>query len=165
MTNVHLLLANGDNAGELICHAAEQKGVDFICVGRRGMGALKRLLLGSVSRYVLEHAPCDVMVVKGEYGPEEVHDTTKAQIKAEEEKERARRIAEEKKLDLDLKAEEKFQSDLDRNIARLAEEKERMRRVAELEARHRQEQQERHDKEDKEHPIVHLFRANEKKNV
>lgn len=153
----HLLLANGDNAGELICHAAQVKKIDYIVIGRRGMGTLKRLLLGSVSKYVLENAPCDVMVVKGEYGPAEKHDATKDEIKAAEEKERERRVAEEKALDEAVRHEEAFQSDLDRNIARLAEEKERMRRIEELNARHRLEQKERHAKEDAAHPLVHLF--------
>ena len=40
---------------------------------------------------------------------------------------------------------EKFQSDLDRNVSRLAEEEERMRRIKELDSRHRREQLEREE--------------------
>jgi predicted Fe-Mo cluster-binding NifX family protein len=79
--NVHLLLATSDHPGEMICQAAKEKNIDTIVIGRRGMGALKRLLLGSVSRYVVENATCDVIVVKHEVGPAEVHDTTKAAVK------------------------------------------------------------------------------------
>jgi hypothetical protein len=44
--------------------AAKEKQANVIVVGRRGLGVIKRLLLGSVSRYILENAPCDVIVVK-----------------------------------------------------------------------------------------------------
>ena len=37
---------------------------DMAIIGSRGLGKLKRLLLGSVSRYLVENAPCPVMVVK-----------------------------------------------------------------------------------------------------
>lgn len=143
VTKVHLLMANSDSPGEMICHTAKEKAVDFIVVGRRGMGTLKRLLLGSVSRYVLEHAHCDVIVVKGEYGPDEVHEGSKQEAKRAEEIERNRRIAEEKAADAAEVQAEKFRSDLDRNVARLAEEEERQRRVQELADRHKREQQER----------------------
>ncbi len=52
--NVHLLLATSDHPGEMICQAAKEKHVDTIVLGRRGMGAIKRLILGSVSRFVVE---------------------------------------------------------------------------------------------------------------
>jgi nucleotide-binding universal stress UspA family protein len=62
--NVHLLLATSDHPGDSIVAAAKEKQIDTILIGRRGMGAFKRLLLGSVSRYVVENAPCDVLVIK-----------------------------------------------------------------------------------------------------
>jgi nucleotide-binding universal stress UspA family protein len=37
---------------------------DLVVVGSRGLGAVRRLLLGSVSEKVLQHAPCSVMIVK-----------------------------------------------------------------------------------------------------
>ena len=37
----------------------------MIIVGTRGQTGLRRLLLGSVARNVLLHAPCSVMVVRG----------------------------------------------------------------------------------------------------
>jgi nucleotide-binding universal stress UspA family protein len=42
---------------------AESKGAAMVVVGRRGHGALVRLLLGSVSRYVMLHATCPVVVL------------------------------------------------------------------------------------------------------
>jgi nucleotide-binding universal stress UspA family protein len=50
--------------GPEIVAAANHPGVDLVVVGARGLGAFKRLLLGSVSEHVLHHAACAVLVVK-----------------------------------------------------------------------------------------------------
>lgn len=42
--------------------------VDLIVLGARGLGALKRLLLGSVSEGVLRHAACPVLIVRRHAG-------------------------------------------------------------------------------------------------
>jgi nucleotide-binding universal stress UspA family protein len=42
---------------------SESKGAALIVVGRRGRGGLSRLLLGSVSRHVADHAECPVVIV------------------------------------------------------------------------------------------------------
>jgi nucleotide-binding universal stress UspA family protein len=39
-------------------------GADLILIGSRGHGQIARLLLGSVSREVVDHAPCPVLVVR-----------------------------------------------------------------------------------------------------
>jgi nucleotide-binding universal stress UspA family protein len=54
----------GHPAEEIIA-AASGSGVGLVVVGARGHGAVKRLVLGSVSERVLHHAPCSVLVVKG----------------------------------------------------------------------------------------------------
>jgi nucleotide-binding universal stress UspA family protein len=54
-------LREGDAAFQLIKVAAEQHA-DCIVVGSRGETGLRRLMLGSVARSVLFHAPCSVFV-------------------------------------------------------------------------------------------------------
>jgi len=49
----------------LVAHATSV-GADLIVVGSRGRGDIASLLLGSTSHRVVNHAPCDVMVVRGE---------------------------------------------------------------------------------------------------
>lgn len=60
-----MLLGEGE-AKRKIPKKAEKLGVDMIVMGRRGMNKAKRLYVGSVSQYVVEHAPCAVCVVKEE---------------------------------------------------------------------------------------------------
>lgn len=47
-----------------ICAIAKTWEADLIILGRRGLNGLSEMLLGSVSNYVLHHAPCSVMVVQ-----------------------------------------------------------------------------------------------------
>jgi nucleotide-binding universal stress UspA family protein len=51
-------------AGEEICDAAREHGARLIVMGSRGLGRVERALLGSVSAYVLQHAPCPVLVLR-----------------------------------------------------------------------------------------------------
>jgi len=53
----------GQPADMILTLATEFK-VNLIVVGRRGMRGLERFLMGSVSTAVLNHAKCDVLVVK-----------------------------------------------------------------------------------------------------
>ena len=48
-----------------VVQAATDAAAGLVVVGARGLGAIKRLLLGSVSEGVLRHARCPVLVVKG----------------------------------------------------------------------------------------------------
>jgi nucleotide-binding universal stress UspA family protein len=53
----------GDPA-DVLCLDAEETGADLIVVGTRGLSSAKRWLVGSVSTKVVQHAPCDVLVVR-----------------------------------------------------------------------------------------------------
>ena len=51
------------NAAETIIDAAHRDNADIIVVGKRGLGRLSGMVLGSVSQKLIEDAPCAVMVV------------------------------------------------------------------------------------------------------
>lgn len=50
-------------AGPSICSIAKEWNADLVVIGSRCLTGLKELLLGSVSNYVMHHAPCSVYVV------------------------------------------------------------------------------------------------------
>uniref|UniRef100_A0A6B2LGF2 UspA domain-containing protein n=1 Tax=Arcella intermedia TaxID=1963864 RepID=A0A6B2LGF2_9EUKA len=83
-----------DNTADLICKAVKQYNIRTVVTGRRAMGDLKRFFVGSTSRYLVENAECNVVVVKCPVGPEEEHIDKQKVIQAEE-SERIRRLAEE----------------------------------------------------------------------
>ena len=47
---------------------AEELGADLIVMGSRGLGGVRRVLMGSVSDSVVRHAHCPVLVVRPEKG-------------------------------------------------------------------------------------------------
>ena len=49
---------------DVIVREAQRHGSDLIVLGARGLGMVKRLLLGSVSEAVVRHAACPVLVVR-----------------------------------------------------------------------------------------------------
>jgi nucleotide-binding universal stress UspA family protein len=57
------VVIEGDARHEINAEAARWHA-DSVFVGARGLGAIDRLLLGSVSREVLAHAPCAVEIVR-----------------------------------------------------------------------------------------------------
>lgn len=59
-------------AGRLLCEEAKIWGADLIVVGRRGRTGLAEAFLGSVSNYVVHHAPCAVLVIQ-DVEPESLH--------------------------------------------------------------------------------------------
>lgn len=50
--------------GPNLVNFAEMMDIDLIIMGRRNTGAVNRLLVGSVSNYVIQAARCAVMLVK-----------------------------------------------------------------------------------------------------
>ena len=62
MAETHL--RSGDPDKEII-RTAEALGVGLIVIGSRGLGAISRALIGSVSDSVVKHAHCPVLVMRG----------------------------------------------------------------------------------------------------
>lgn len=56
---------NSGSPGRTICEVARTWEADLIVLGRRGHSGFNEFLLGSVSNYVLHHAPCSVLTVQG----------------------------------------------------------------------------------------------------
>ncbi|XP_074578027.1 universal stress protein PHOS32-like [Curcuma longa] len=52
------------DAREKICEAIDSIPLSCLIIGNRGLGKLKRVLLGSVSSYVVNNGTCPVTVVK-----------------------------------------------------------------------------------------------------
>ncbi|NHC36966.1 universal stress protein [Scytonema millei] len=57
--------------GRLICDFALAWKADLIVTGRRGRRGLSEFFMGSVSNYVLHHAPCSVLTVQSPVQPAE----------------------------------------------------------------------------------------------
>lgn len=51
--------------GPVICQIAGDEVFDLIVIGSHGAGVIERVLLGSVSHHVVDHARCPVLVVPG----------------------------------------------------------------------------------------------------
>lgn len=65
-TQVETVVTYG-SAKEVICKDLPEKyDVDLIMVGQTGLNAVERLMMGSVSSYIIRHAPCDVLIVHPE---------------------------------------------------------------------------------------------------
>jgi nucleotide-binding universal stress UspA family protein len=60
-------LRMGEVALEIVA-LAEELGADLIVMGCRGLGGVRRALMGSVSDSVVRHAHCPVLVVRPEKG-------------------------------------------------------------------------------------------------
>lgn len=62
--NVSTQLREADNVSDEILTAAEQSGSDLIVFGCKDKGALKRFLLGSITRRMARYAECTVWAVR-----------------------------------------------------------------------------------------------------
>jgi nucleotide-binding universal stress UspA family protein len=60
--NVEFVLMKGDAASGII-DFSKKGNYDTIIMGRRGMGRLSQLLLGSTSNKVLNHSECTIVIV------------------------------------------------------------------------------------------------------
>lgn len=58
------LTQNMGDPGRTICTVAQTWNADLIVIGRRGRSGIGEVLLGSVSNYVMHHAPCSVLTVQ-----------------------------------------------------------------------------------------------------
>jgi nucleotide-binding universal stress UspA family protein len=56
----------GEQRDQAIVHLAEELGVGLIVMGSRGLGGVRRALMGSVSASVVRHAHCPVLIVRPE---------------------------------------------------------------------------------------------------
>ncbi|XP_047179259.1 universal stress protein PHOS34-like [Vigna umbellata] len=52
------------DAREKLCEAIDQVPLDYLTLGNRGLGPLQRVIMGSVSNFVVNNATCPVTVVK-----------------------------------------------------------------------------------------------------
>ncbi|KAJ6843405.1 universal stress protein PHOS34 [Iris pallida] len=50
---------------EAICETVENLKADLLVMGCRAFGPIKRMFLGSVSNYCINHVSCPVVVIKG----------------------------------------------------------------------------------------------------
>ncbi len=65
VAQAHLLLGR---PAEQIINLSEEIGAGVVVVGSRGLSALRRAVLGSVSESVVRHAHCPVFVVRADGG-------------------------------------------------------------------------------------------------
>jgi nucleotide-binding universal stress UspA family protein len=61
-------LIRGREAGPMIVREAEEQGTELLVMGYHRRSRLAKALLGSTVRYVIEHAPCRVIVEAGPAG-------------------------------------------------------------------------------------------------
>jgi len=57
-------LEKGGEAGKIICSVAQQEAFDMICISPNNDGEVSNLMFGSVTNYVMHHAPCPVLLVR-----------------------------------------------------------------------------------------------------
>jgi nucleotide-binding universal stress UspA family protein len=63
-TGAQAHLRMGERRDQAIVHLADEIGAGLIVMGSRGLGGLRRALMGSVSDSVVRHAHCPVLIVR-----------------------------------------------------------------------------------------------------
>jgi nucleotide-binding universal stress UspA family protein len=58
------MLEKGGEVGKIICSVAQQEAFDMICISPNNDGEVSSLMFGSVTNYVIHHAPCPVLLVR-----------------------------------------------------------------------------------------------------
>jgi nucleotide-binding universal stress UspA family protein len=58
------VIDGGSSIAGSITEFAMQNKVDLIIVGSRGLGGFKRMLVGSVSKEIVDHANCSVIILR-----------------------------------------------------------------------------------------------------
>lgn len=61
----YTVLVKEGNPGEEILSVLNKESVDLAVLGTRGLSGIKRFLLGSVSDWIVQEAPCPVLIVRG----------------------------------------------------------------------------------------------------
>jgi nucleotide-binding universal stress UspA family protein len=62
--NIEKVVLEGSHVGNSISEYLTSHPVDLVVLGDKGRSAIVHFFLGSVSRYVLHHAPCSVLIAK-----------------------------------------------------------------------------------------------------
>ncbi len=57
-------LEGGMKPGSVIVEIAKREKADMVVMGTRGLGSIRRTILGSVSDYVVHHSHCPVVVCR-----------------------------------------------------------------------------------------------------
>lgn len=55
---------HGGKPGEVVCRIAQEEGAAVIVCGTRGMGTIRRTIMGSVSDYIVHHSHVPVLVCR-----------------------------------------------------------------------------------------------------
>lgn len=61
---LHKEIVFGDPRSQIARELVERWGIDLIVIGATGKGRIAKMLIGSVTTYVLRHALCDVLVCR-----------------------------------------------------------------------------------------------------
>lgn len=64
LTEVETILEMGSPKYVIAEDIPKRENIDLIVMGAKGMGAVERFFMGSVSENVIRHAACDVLVVR-----------------------------------------------------------------------------------------------------